>query len=174
MVTEQNVGASVPLVLDGLNHHDSRQARYWENVPESLETESGEAHILGRSKPGRFPDWEKNRGTFCLSPHSASPHSVPAFPGAPRRMSVQGHQELLDEKIQNLANRAHEYNQKCGGGDPFGGGAAASVPSASPSTAPSICPGVKLGLIVVGGAIIVGGTVILCPECLALAPAFAF
>jgi len=89
-------------------------------------------------------------------------------------MSVQGHQELLDEKIQNLANRAHEYNQKCGGGDPFGGGAAASVPSASPSTAPSICPGVKLGLIVVGGAIIVGGTVILCPECLALAPAFAF
>ena len=100
--------------------------------------------------------------------------SAPPYPGAPARASVQGHQGLLDQKVQNLANRANEYNQKCGGGDPFGGGAAATVPSAAPSASPMISPGVKRTVIVVGGAIIVGGAVILCPECLALAPAFAF
>ena len=99
---------------------------------------------------------------------------APPFPGAPRKLSVQGHRELLDEKIQNLANRAHAYNQKCGGGDPFGGGSAATSTSGASSPAPIVSPTIKQGLIVVGGAIIVGGTVILCPECLSLAPALVF
>jgi hypothetical protein len=101
------------------------------------------------------------------------PQSSP-YPGAPRRMSVQGHNELLDEKVQNLANRAHEYNSKCGGGDPFGGGDSSSAPSAAPGSGSSISPNVKRGLIVAGGAIVVGGTVILCPECLVALPALTF
>jgi RHS repeat-associated protein len=100
----------------------------------------------------------------------------PPYPGAPRRMSVQGHNELLDEKIQNLANRAHEYNQKCGGGDPFGGGAPSSAPSSSaaPGSESSNSSNLKRGLILGGGAIVIGGAVLLCPECLVAVPALSF
>ncbi len=94
---------------------------------------------------------------------------APPFPGAPRRTYVQGHRELLDEKIQNLANRANEYNEKCGGGDPFASVAPASAPGSVPSAGPSVSP-----FVVVGGAVIIGGTIILCPECFVVAPVFAF
>jgi RHS repeat-associated protein len=85
---------------------------------------------------------------------------LPPYPGASRRLSVQGHEDLFEEKMQNLANRAQEYNDKCGGGDPFAGNA---------SGAPSISPGTAGNVITFGvGAVIIGGTAILCPECLAV------
>jgi RHS repeat-associated protein len=103
-----------------------------------------------------------------------NPLGLPEFgpPGAPNRASIQGHRDLLDQYKQNLANRAHEYNQKCGGGDPFSGGASASEPSAAPSSGPSVAPEIKRDLTVVGGLIVVGGVVMVCPECLLAAPAF--
>jgi RHS repeat-associated protein len=139
--------------------------------PRQIDPNGQECKALAAKIGNIVADIESSRADLARNPGSLPEY--PPYPGAPRRMSVQGHNELLDKKLQNLANRAHEYNQKCGGGDPFGGGAPSSAPSAAPGSEPSASPDVKRGLIVLGGAIVVGG-VILCPECLVVAPALTF
>jgi RHS repeat-associated protein len=103
---------------------------------------------------------------------NANPLQLPEFPpypGAPYRASVQGHRDLLEKYKQDLADRAHEYNKECGGGDPFAGGSPSTVPNVAPSQGPTIPPN-AIPRLIIGGAII--GGAILCPECLAVAPAF--
>ncbi|MDD2721390.1 MAG: fibronectin type III domain-containing protein [Gallionella sp.] len=55
----------------------------------------------------------------------ANPNNLPYYPpysGAPQRMSVQGHEEIIQEQKDYLKDDEALYEEKCGGGD--GGGTA--------------------------------------------------
>jgi len=132
-------------------------------IQRTLDPNNQECKALANKIANIVADIESSRGDLANNPLKLP---LVGPPGARPSASVQGHQELLNGKMQNLANRAHEYNQKCGGGDPFGG----SSPSTRPATA--VSPGMKRGVLILGGVIIVGATAILCPECL-LVPALA-
>ena len=126
-------------------------------IQRTLDPDNQECKALANRILNIIADIKSSQGDLATNPMNLPLY---APPGTPRRAYVQGHRELLDEKMQNLANRAHEYNQKCGGGDPFGGAA----PSTSPS--PVRSGGMRRGAVILGGVIVVGGTAILCPECL--------
>jgi RHS repeat-associated protein len=104
---------------------------------------------------------------------ATNPWQLPEFapPGSPPSESVQGHRDLLQNYIQALADNTKLYNDKCGGGQSSSGSGAtspSSVASGSPSSSTT-----KKVIITAGVITVVVGTVILCPECLAVAPLLA-
>jgi RHS repeat-associated protein len=93
-----------------------------------------------------------------------NPLNLPLTAPGALRNSVQGHQQLLNNYVQYLANAANDYNNKCGGGPPGSpSGSPSTAGSASPSVPPGVLPAVLVGVGVVGTAVI-------CPECLIFAP----
>jgi hypothetical protein len=67
----------------------------------------GKLTLLGRSEPGRFPYWEKNRGTFRLSPYFSTliirltiPTMITRGVGSP--MMITG--SILVERNQNAVD----------------------------------------------------------------------
>jgi RHS repeat-associated protein len=63
-----------------------------------------------------------------------NPFNLPETAPGPRKESVQGHREILNEQVSNWQRRVDQYNDKCGGG---GSG---SQPQGSPVTPPVIVP----------------------------------
>jgi len=75
---------------------------------------------------------------------------LPPYPGAPSRMSVYGHQQVLDQEQRNLQRRVQEYAEKCGCDDDCPGG---NNPSGNPAPG-GLSTGAKIGIGLAGAACI--------------------
>jgi len=140
-------------------------------VGPKLDPQNQECKALAKKISNIVDQITKRQNAITLNPGQLP--ELPPFPGAPRRLSVQGHRELLDEYRENLVAAANLYNQKCGGGDPFKSLNTSTAPNAS-SSLPTINPrSLLVGGVVIGGVAAGVGVAILCPECLVVAPLFA-
>lgn len=64
----------------------------------------------------------------------------PPYPGAPDRLSQQGHRDLINKYENNLKNAEDRYRKRCGGDPPPGGIGPVPVPVRIPGIAPKNLP----------------------------------
>lgn len=110
-----------------------RRGRRLVGLARQLDPKGQECTAL-REKIARKKQDINKRIQECKSNPRSLPY-YPPYPGAPPRMSVQGHEDLIQDLKDTTADDEARYAQKCGGGS-GGSPALSSVPqSSTPSAA---------------------------------------